>query len=504
MKKLITLLVVTLTLIVSAVTPASATIAWTATALGTLPSPYSAQSAIEYGGWSGQILETNADGTRLITSDSASYNSGQPNTNRYVYLSSDSGQTWTNSGLPAGWWGPVASSSTGQYLAAGNYGLGGQGGGPLYTSADYGATWRLSSAGNKYWWNIKMSADGSFMIASYDHAGVPYVSYDFGSTWAALAGFTSGQWRDLGVSSDGKVVAVCNNDRNATNNGARIFISRSGAVPTDYSSFTETIDQASGVICGAMDMAGAGDRLVSSSYSTSKSWIWRFSSGAWSLVTELAPPVDWPTAPAISADGLKILVPCYGQEHDYYSTDGGVTFETLTRTDLATKVGNASLTPDGSKIFQIATDKVYSFATGASAPQQQNSNSNVMVQLAPTTYLNGVIGNKAIVGQGGTVTLLGAGFKSVKLIKVGGESMKIVKVADESVEFEIPTSLAVGSYSIALTGDGLNFTYQDGLLIADKPVIIKATVKTITCVKGKSTKKVSAVSPKCPTGYKQK
>jgi hypothetical protein len=27
---------------------------------------------------------------------------------------------------------------------------------------------------------------------------------------------------------------------------------------------------------------------------------------------------------------------------------------------------------------------------------------------------------------------------------------------------------------------------------------------TITCVKGKTTKKVTAVKPKCPTGYKKK
>jgi hypothetical protein len=36
---------------------------------------------------------------------------------------------------------------------------------------------------------------------------------------------------------------------------------------------------------------------------------------------------------------------------------------------------------------------------------------------------------------------------------------------------------------------------------APKPVV-KAT--TITCVKGKTTKKVTAVNPKCPTGYKKK
>jgi hypothetical protein len=35
-----------------------------------------------------------------------------------------------------------------------------------------------------------------------------------------------------------------------------------------------------------------------------------------------------------------------------------------------------------------------------------------------------------------------------------------------------------------------------------KPVVAKKT--TITCVKGKTTKKVTAVKPKCPTGFKKK
>jgi hypothetical protein len=32
----------------------------------------------------------------------------------------------------------------------------------------------------------------------------------------------------------------------------------------------------------------------------------------------------------------------------------------------------------------------------------------------------------------------------------------------------------------------------------------KATKTTITCVKGKTTKKVTGVNPKCPSGYKKK
>jgi hypothetical protein len=34
-----------------------------------------------------------------------------------------------------------------------------------------------------------------------------------------------------------------------------------------------------------------------------------------------------------------------------------------------------------------------------------------------------------------------------------------------------------------------------------KPVVKKIT---ITCIKGKTSKKVTAIKPKCPTGYKKK
>jgi hypothetical protein len=32
----------------------------------------------------------------------------------------------------------------------------------------------------------------------------------------------------------------------------------------------------------------------------------------------------------------------------------------------------------------------------------------------------------------------------------------------------------------------------------------KPAIKTITCIKGKTTKKVSGITPKCPVGYKKK
>jgi hypothetical protein len=37
-----------------------------------------------------------------------------------------------------------------------------------------------------------------------------------------------------------------------------------------------------------------------------------------------------------------------------------------------------------------------------------------------------------------------------------------------------------------------------------KKLAVKKIVKTITCTKGKLTRKVSGTAPKCPTGYRAK
>lgn len=235
----------------------------TFTAGGIVPSPYNAYDSSWCSWRGGQNIDSNADGTRLIVADAKNYNCGGTPVNRFIYLSSDGGSTFlAANGLPSAAWGVVSSSQSGQYLAAGAHP------GNLYTSSNYGASWTLAATpGIKPWWDIKMSDDGAFMIATYDGGSLPYVSNDFGATWSALAGFNSGSYRDLGVSADGKVVAVCKNDGNATNNGARIMISRSGSVPTNFASFTEVIDRPSGVICGSIDMDATGTRLASLTWS---------------------------------------------------------------------------------------------------------------------------------------------------------------------------------------------------------------------------------------------
>jgi hypothetical protein len=50
----------------------------------------------------------------------------------------------------------------------------------------------------------------------------------------------------------------------------------------------------------------------------------------------------------------------------------------------------------------------------------------------------------------------------------------------------------------------VKITQEPALAASSAPVAVAKKKSTITCVKGKSTKKVSAVSPKCPAGFKKK
>ena len=95
-----------------------------------------------------------------------------------------------------------------------------------------------------------------------------------------------------------------------------------------------------------------------------------------------------------------------------------------------------------------------------------------------------------------------------------GEVTFVIKNADSSnteanpasPNATAPKTRLYGTFKPVITGFGdkdadVDLVTFDVYGSAPKPVV-KAT--TITCVKGKLTKKVTAVNPKCPTGYKKK
>ncbi len=115
-----------------------------------------------------EAITSSADGTKLAA---VGYND-------HVYVSSDSGATWSAPG-PVKGWEAITSSADGTKLAAAAYGE------HIYVSHDSGATWTATGP-IASWDAITSSADGTKLAAITDNTGEVYVSNDSGATWTAI------------------------------------------------------------------------------------------------------------------------------------------------------------------------------------------------------------------------------------------------------------------------------------------------------------------------------
>jgi len=120
-----------------------------------------------------------------------------------IYVSANSGDTWTETAAPSEEWYSIACSSDGSKLAAG------VNGGGIYVSSDFGNTWRLTSAPNGFWYSIASSSDGSNLVAAAPSVGNPptlgaiYISTTAGDAWTLAPGTSGKQWRAVACSADG-------------------------------------------------------------------------------------------------------------------------------------------------------------------------------------------------------------------------------------------------------------------------------------------------------------
>jgi len=83
-----------------------------------------------------------------------------------IYVSTNSGATWSLTPAPVIAWQTVASSVDGTHLvaAAVDDGTGSYLGGPIYTSPDSGQTWQLEGAPQATWMSVASSADGGKLV----------------------------------------------------------------------------------------------------------------------------------------------------------------------------------------------------------------------------------------------------------------------------------------------------------------------------------------------------
>jgi photosystem II stability/assembly factor-like uncharacterized protein len=220
-----------------------------------------------------------------------------------LYRSLDSGANWTAS-APTNYWSSVACSADGsRWVAASVAQTWTNQSGRIYVSADSGATWTTTSAPADLWSSAAVSADGTKLVAAARTfssqivgSGRIYLSTDSGSSWK-LSGATSNNWISVACSASGtKLVAVA-----SLENGGDGLIYTSSDSGATWNSVTTTPMGWSSVACSA-----DGNTLVAVGFGvTSVTYVSTNSGAAWSAWEQPA-GAGW-TSAACSADGGSIF-----------------------------------------------------------------------------------------------------------------------------------------------------------------------------------------------------
>lgn len=139
-------------------------------------------------GWNS--VASSADGNKLIA---AAFDTG--GLTEQVYISNDSGQTWTPTLHPFVSWIFVASSADGTRLMAVSN--------RIYTSSDGGITWTPREFERTWRAGVAMSANGKILMASYQNTLGNFLmtSSDYGATWKQQD--TNRLWNGFACSADG-------------------------------------------------------------------------------------------------------------------------------------------------------------------------------------------------------------------------------------------------------------------------------------------------------------
>jgi len=161
----------------------------------------------------------------------------------YIWTSNDYGSTWTPSSAPPTYWHSIAMSSTGQYQTALE-----QSGG-IYISSNYGQTWYNTGYGAN-WYSVAMSADGKYQTA-VANGNYIYTSDDFGSSWIAYNSIDTKNWYSVSMSADGTTRTAIDdknlwnyyNDSWTINAGLPIKFWRGVAISADGTLQTAIVDK---------------------------------------------------------------------------------------------------------------------------------------------------------------------------------------------------------------------------------------------------------------------
>jgi len=224
-----------------------------------------------------------------------------------IYLSTNSGSTWFNAGLPPVAWSSVASSSNGTVLAA--VGKTQPFRNSLYLSTDGGKTWsentnRLSSN----WQSVTLSSGGTLLAA----VGKSYLGPSFICTSTNLGTtLTSNNLPDLGWTSVASDIS-----------GNTVIAVGKGAVCTSTNAGLNWVIDTSSITNTLAYIACSGNANLLATLGTGQIFVSTNRGASWALTT--APNLAW-SAIATPAEGSQ-LIATTTNGGIWSSTNSGVTW----------------------------------------------------------------------------------------------------------------------------------------------------------------------------------
>jgi hypothetical protein len=215
-----------------------------------------------------------------------------------LYLSMNSGNTWSEMVDTSRNWSGIAMSSNGQYVSTVSLP------GRIYISNNMGKTFteKLSDA-SRAWKGISMSADGQYQSAVVS-SGLIYASSDYGNNWITTD--ISRAWNCIGMSSTGQYQTACET-------GGRIYVS------SNYGSTWSSKDASRSWQSVALSSTGQYQTAVA----TSLSFIY-ISTDTGNTWSQKGIQKNWQSV-ALSSTGQYQVACAYG-DYVYISADSGNTW----------------------------------------------------------------------------------------------------------------------------------------------------------------------------------
>jgi hypothetical protein len=313
--------------------------------------------------WSQQLggsgftsIASSSDGTKLAGVGSYLWS-------WYIYTSTDSGVTWiARSGAWSRYWRSITSSADGTKLAAIDSGNLWSGGG-IYISDNSGATWTQVGAVSN-WTSITSSADGT-KLSAVNHDGANsldfiYLSWNSGTDWSHNTPVGAYGLQDITSSADGTKLAFITDSFVFTSSDSGATWTKQNTPLLNWESLTSISSSADWSKLAVTQTDSHGGYTGGGVYTSTDSWAtWIKRMSAWSR--------NWDEITS-SADGSVLVAvasgpysgPYNSSDLIYTSTDSGATWTEETYPGNKHWTGVAS-SADGTKIIVTADRGAYMY-----------------------------------------------------------------------------------------------------------------------------------------------